>query len=171
MEKGHSQNTDLRPKRRIDKDNPYRLFTVGAATSEPHYFIQFKDGTGTEHCLEIEKSLFDLFDQFELDDLSYMNEVDNNHEHSELSEETLNRRAFLQCKSTEEIVLDDLTSEELHSAILRLPAIQRKRLILYFYDGMTQQEIADMEKCGQVRVLNSISAAINNLKNILTWGG
>lgn len=117
MEKGHSQNIDQRPKRRIDKDNPYRLFTVGAATSEPHYFIQFKDGSGTEHCLEIEKPLFELFNQFELEDLSHMNEVDNNHEHSELSDESLNRRAFLQCKSMEEKVLDDLESKELHSAM------------------------------------------------------
>ena len=159
MEKGHSQNIDQRPKRRIDKDNPYRLFTVGAATSEPHYFIQFKDGSGTEHCLEIEKPLFELFNQFELEDLSHMNEVDNNHEHSELSDESLNRRAFLQCKSMEEKVLDDLESKELHSAILRLPA---------FYGGMTQQQIADAEKCGQARVFKSITSALSNLKKLLT---
>ena len=168
MEKGHSQNIDQRPKRRIDKDNPYRLFTVGASSQEPHYFIQFKDGSGTEHCLEIEKPLFELFNQFELEDLSHMNEVDNNHEHSELSDESLNRRAFLQCKSMEEKVLDDLESKELHSAILRLPAIQRRRLILYFYGGMTQQQIADAEKCGQARVFKSITSALSNLKKLLT---
>ncbi len=167
MEKGHSQNIDSRPKRRIDKDTPYRLFTVGAATSEPHYFIQFKDGTGTEHCLEIEKPLFDLFDQFELDDLSYMNEVDNNHEHSELSEETLNRRAFLQRKSTEETVLDDLEREELHSAILKLPEIQRRRLILYYYSGLSDQQIAMVEGCSQSAISQTLSVAIKNLKDFL----
>ena len=97
-----------------------------------------------------------------------MNEVDNNHEHSELSDESLNRRAFLQCKSMEEKVLDDLESKELHSAILRLPAIQRRRLILYFYGGMTQQQIADAEKCGQARVFKSITSALSNLKKLLT---
>lgn len=168
MDESHSKDKDQRPKRRIDKDNPYRLFTVGAATSEPHYFIQFKDGEGVEHCLEIEKPLFELFDQFELDDLSYMNEADNNHERSELSEESLNQRAFLPRKSTEAMALDDLESEELHSAILHLPAVQRRRLILYFYGGMTQQQIADAEKCGQARVFKSIVAGINNLKKFLT---
>ena len=43
MGESHSKDKDQRPKWRIDKDNPYRLFTVGMATSEPHYFIQFKD--------------------------------------------------------------------------------------------------------------------------------
>ena len=92
MDESHSKDKDQRPKRRIDKDNPYRLFTVGAASNEPHYFIQFKDGAGLEHCLEIERPLFDLFDQFELDDLSYMNEVDRHHEASEQTEASINRR-------------------------------------------------------------------------------
>ena len=66
MGKNHPNNIDPRPKRRIDKDNPYRLFAVGATSNEPHFFIQFRDGAGTEHCLEIEKPLYDLFDEYDL---------------------------------------------------------------------------------------------------------
>ena len=165
MEKGHSQNIDPRPKRRIDKDNPYRLFTVGAATSEPHYFIQFKDGGGTEHCLEIEKPLFDLFDQFELDDLSHMNEVDRRYEHSELTDASLNRRAFAEVESMETTVLDRMETDELHSAILKLPEIQRRRLLLYYYGGLTHQQIAKIDGCTRWAVSKTIAQAISNLKN------
>lgn len=164
MNEKHSEEKDPRPKRRIDKDNPYRLFTVGIASDEPHYFVRFKDGTGTEHCLEIERTLFELFDQFELDDLSYLNEVDNHYEHSELTEVSLNRRAFTPEVPVESLVLDRLESDALHSAILMLPEIQRRRLIFYYYGGLTHQQIADIEGCAREVVTKSIMKAVRNLK-------
>ena len=95
MDEKHPSHADPRPKRRKDKDNPYEIFTTGAGTSLVRYYIRFKDGSGSEHCLEIEKDLFDLLDRFELDDLRHLNEVDKHYEHSELTEATLNERAFL----------------------------------------------------------------------------
>ena len=165
MDDSHSKDKDQRPKRRIDKDNPYRLFTVGAATSEPHYFIQFKDGAGIQHCLEIEKPLFDLFDQFELDDLSYMNEVDRHHETSEQTEASINRRILTPQEAPDEIVMRQLESDELHKAILKLPEIQRRRLILYYYGGLTHEQIAKIEGCARAVITKSIAKAIHNLKN------
>ena len=165
MGKNHPNNIDPRPKRRMDKDNPYRLFTVGATSNEPHYFIQFKDGAGIEHCLEIEKPLFDLFDQFELDDLSYMNEVDRHHEATAQTEVSVNRRMTIAPETPDEIVLHRLESEELHSAILKLPEIQRRRLILYYYGGLTHEQIAKIEGCARAVITKSIAKAIHNLKN------
>lgn len=37
-------------------------FTVGIGTDSPHYYIRFTDGVSAEHCLEVKKDLFDLFD-------------------------------------------------------------------------------------------------------------
>ncbi len=167
MEKGHSQNIDPRPKRRIDKDNPYRLFTVGATTSEPHYFIQFKDGGGTEHCLEIEKPLFELFDQFELDDLTRLNELDRHLDDRELSTVPADESEEIRKQSAELAALRKMESEALHSAILRLPEVQRRRLILFYYGELTHQQIADMEGCARAVVTKSIHKALHNLKNFL----
>ena len=41
--------------------------------------------------MEINKELFDTMDQFELNDLSALNERDNHFEQSELTEESCNR--------------------------------------------------------------------------------
>ena len=92
MDERHPNQADPRPKRREDKDNPYEIFTTGAGAEQVRHYIRFKDGTGSEHCLEIDKGLFDLLDGFELDDLRHLNEVDNHYEHSELTEATLNER-------------------------------------------------------------------------------
>ena len=80
MDGQHPNQHDKRPKRRKDKDNPYELFTVGFGTPEPLYFIRFKDGQEIEHCMEIQKSLFDLLDSFELEDLSFLNERDRHYD-------------------------------------------------------------------------------------------
>ena len=76
MDGNHPKNIDPCPKRRRDKDNPYDIFTMGIKTDSPRYYIRFKDGVNNEHCLEIPKELFDLMDEFERDDLSFLNEWD-----------------------------------------------------------------------------------------------
>ena len=63
------------PKRRKAKDNPYTIFTVGPA-SDLHYYLSFVDNRGVSICMEISRQLFEAFDQFERDDLSYRNEMD-----------------------------------------------------------------------------------------------
>lgn len=167
MDGKHPNQYDKRPKRRKDKDNPYELFSVGNGTPSARYFIRFKDGQGEEHSLEIEKSLFDALDTFELEDLSHLNEVDNHYERSELSEATLHERAFAVSPPIEAIVSLKMEREELHRAIQSLPAIQRRRLILYYFGEMTYEQIAEIEKCSYPAARRSVLSAVENLKKIL----
>lgn len=80
MDDRHPKNIDPRPKRRKARDNPYSIFTEGIMTANPHYYLSFQDSSGIRHCLQIDKELFDVLDQFELDDLSFLNEVDRHYE-------------------------------------------------------------------------------------------
>ena len=167
MDGKHPKNADPRPKRRRDKDNPYELFTTGLGTAQPRYYLAFVDSIGTEQCMEIDKALFDVFDRFELDDISFMNEVDNHYEHSEQTEISLNRRAAYPRESVEETVSRRVEAEALYKAIALLPEIQRHRLVLYYFGDFTYQQIAEMEGCTISPVKRSIDAAIEKLKNIL----
>lgn len=167
MDGKHPNQHDKRPKRRKDKDNPYELFSVGIGTPAARYYIRFKDGQGVEHCMEIEKPLFDMLDSFELDDLSHLNEMDNHYERSELTEASLNERAFEVPQPIDAIVSFKIEREELHRAIQSLPEIQRRRLILYYFDEMTYEQIAEIEKCSYPAARRSVLSAIDNLKKIL----
>ena len=167
MDGKHPNQYDNRPKRRKDKDNPYELFSVGIDTHAARYYIRIKDGQGAEHRLEIEKPLFDTLDAFELEDLSHLNEVDNHYERSELTEESLHTRAFAVSPPIEAIVSHKMEREELHRAIQRLPEIQRRRLILYYFCDMTYEQIAEIEKCSYPAARRSVLSAIDNLKKIL----
>ena len=167
MDGKHPNQYDKRPKRRKDKDNPYELLSVGMDTPTARYYIRFKDGQGVEHCMEIEKPLFDMLDGFELEDISHLNEVDNHYEHSELTEASLNERAFEAPQPIEAIVNFKIECEELHRAIRHLPEIQRRRLILYYFCDMTYEQIAEIEKCSYPAARRSILSAIDNLKKIM----
>ena len=126
------------------------------------------DGQGHNQKLEVSAELFDLFDEFELDDISYMNIVSRHHEHSELSEQSLNERAFQLPESMEDAVFRKMENDKLIQVIGKLPAVQRRRLILYYFYDMTYEQIAKIEGCTIMPVKRSIDRAIIKLRNILS---
>ena len=168
MDGKHPKNADPRPKRRKDKDNPYELFTTGLGTAQPRYYLAFVDSAGTKQCMEIDKTLFDVFDRFELDDISFMNEVDRHYEQSEQTEQSLNRRTAQPQKSVEEAVFQRVEVETLRQAISKLPEKQRRRLVLYYFGDFTYEQIAEMEGCTHPAVIKSITLALEKLKNFLS---
>ena len=167
MDGKHPHNIDPRPKRRKDQNNPYKLFTVGINTEEPHYYVSFPDSQGVQICMEISKVLFDTLDQFELNDLSALNEMDNHFEQSELTEESLSKRATVQQEPLDELVFERLQHQKLHKAISKLPELQRRRLVLYYFGGYTYEQIARQEGCSKVAVKYTIDKAIDTLKKFL----
>ena len=116
---------------------------------------------------EITEELYDAFNSFELEDLSYLNVWDRHMEQSEIWESTLNERAVEVQESVEDIVIRNLQNEKVHRAIDMLPEVQRRRVKMYFFDGMTYEEIAAKEKCKHPAVVKSVKAALEKSKNIL----
>jgi RNA polymerase sigma factor (sigma-70 family) len=155
------------PKWRKDKYNPYTIGTTG----DGRHWLTFSDGQRNRHHLEIDAAVFALFDSFELDDLSYLNEVDRHYEQSELTEASLYDRAVHRPATVEESALQSMEYAQLHRAISELPEIQKRRLILYYFQGLTYEQIAGMEGCTFQAVAKSVAAAEKRLKNIFGIGG
>lgn len=62
-------------------------------------------------------------------------------------EQSLNRRAYYKAESVEDAVLRNIEYERLHRAISELPETQRRRITLYYFRGLTYEQIAEMEGC------------------------
>lgn len=150
------------PKRKKDKHNPYTLTIVNG-----RYYLSFKDGRGMLQTIEIDKVLYGLFNRFELEDISYLNKVSRHIEHSELTEATLNDRAFYKPETVEDAVSRSMEYELLHRAIAKLPEVQRRRLLLYFFGELTYEQIAELEGCTKRAVKFSVDIAIEKLKRDL----
>ena len=56
----------------------------------------------------------------------------------------------------------------LKKAVLELPDAQRRRVLLFYCDGYSEEEIANIEKVSKQAVSESIQRGINNLKRNAT---
>ena len=84
-------------------------------------------------------------------------------------EETLNKRMLYKPLSTDEIIEKNITNIKLKSAINGLSKIQRRRIVMYYFEDFTQEEIAKIENISHQAVskniLNAIKIIKKNLKN------
>lgn len=150
------------PKRRKDKYNPYTL-----TIADGRFYLAFEDGQVVHHEMEIDESLYRLLDRFELDDLSYLNEVDRHLDQTELSEALLSRYASVEQEVIEDTVCRSMQWETVKAEIARLPEIQKRRLQLYFFDGLTYEEIAALEHCKYQAVQQSVLSALEKIRKNL----
>lgn len=114
MDGNHPKNKGTHPRRAKAKDNPYTIYTTGSDNGHPKYILEFTDGQKRPQRLEIEQALYELFDQFELEDKRFLNEVDRHYEHIDLTEAEIEHRAAYPKESLEEEIGRVLLYEELH---------------------------------------------------------
>ena len=117
--------------------------------------------------MEISRELYEAFDRFELDDLRHFNIVDRHIEQSEICDITLHKRSGQAGESAENEAIRKIALEELYSAISMLPAIQKRRLVLYYFVGLTYEQIAEMESCSFQAIAKSVTTAEKKLKKLL----
>ena len=167
MQSKKFENKDHRPKRRMHKDNPYRIFSVGKDTSDPHYYIKFLDAQKVEVCVEITGELFAYFDKCELADLSLLNEQDRHTDNMELTPYLMNVLTNQPLDPLLEHMAKSDEAMRLHKAIMMLPDKQRRRLLMHYWGSMSYEQIGQIEGCTFQVVHRSIEKAIRNLKEIL----
>ena len=153
-----------RPKRRRYKDNPYTLSYI---EEKNIYMVNFKDGKGHLQKIEVSAEVYKAFDSFELQDIKELNEYDRHIEHSELFENNLEIRAKDKPMSLEDEIIRKSTFDELKKAINKLPDVQKRRIVKYYFEDKTQQQIADEEMVDIRAIQYSLNIALKKLKEIL----
>ena len=133
---------------------------------EKKYYVFFDDGEGNQNQIEITEEQFDLFDSFELEDISCL--------HKEAKYRYLiGRDDLTQVIITKHIVNQkgksptDNSFENLYEAIEKLSPTQKRRIKMYYFDGYNYREISEMEGCTIRSVELSIKFALKKLKSFL----
>lgn len=135
---------------------------------DERFFVSFRDGEGIRIETELTREQYLLFDRFELEDKKEANERERHYEQSEQYETTLfHRAAWFEEEPVEDAVLERLEKEALREALWVLPATQRRRLVMYYFGGLTYDEIAEKEHCTKMPVKRSIDAALEKIKYFL----
>ena len=154
------------PKRRKSKDNPY---TLNYLEENNTYIVAFKSINNKFYKVEVSKDVYEAFNKFELEDISQMHEYERHIEHSELYENTLNNRILDKSVSLENVVEMNMLLEKLREAIKELPEIQKKRVIKYYFENKTYEQIASEENCTKRAVKFSIDIALEKISKKLKF--
>ena len=121
----------------------------------------------TSHGAQKSKNIYDLFNIFELEDISYFNEVSRHYEPTNITLRSLHERALCKASSIEDDAMKNIQFIELHNTIFKPPNIQKRRFLLHYFCELTYKEIAIIEGCSQPAIKYSIDAAIKKLRSIL----
>lgn len=151
------------PKRRKYRDNPYTLMN-----NEDEFCILFIDSSNNVQIIEVPEFVYDTFNLFELEDLSQMNEYDRHIEHMSFDDISFSKITNKQ-KSLEDEVINKILCDTLKKEISKLPEIQKRRLVMYFFNNMKLKDIALLENCSPRAVKSSIDISISKLKKILKY--
>ena len=96
-----------------------------------------------------------------------MNEYDRHIEHSYIYENKINEKAFIKDKRIDDIVENNIINEKLKNAINKLSLVQKRRIEMYYFKGLSQREIAEKEGISLRAVQYTLNKAISELKKIL----
>lgn len=150
----------------FDNTNPYELKKI-SRDGKTIYVAIFENGTGQKAESEVSQSVANaLFGTFVKKERNLRRSDERHLEQSEMSEQTLHQRVCNATKSLEEEIDIKLRNEQLCEAIAKLPEIQKRRLILYYFEGFTYEQIAGIEGCKKMAVKFSIDTAKEKIKNL-----
>ncbi len=146
----------------FDNTNPYTI-RFEETDGRKRYFVAFTDGQGNFRETEVTKAVYMEFCHFIKRERNLRRSDERHLEQSELTEETLCRRAIHKPKPVDEAVNDTIRMEQLNRAIMELPEIQRRRFMLHFDLGLTYEQIGEIEGCTKMPVKRSIDRAIEKI--------
>ena len=147
----------------FDNSNTYMLRTEIVA-GITRYYISFEDSEDIRRETEVSRPVYLEFLRFVRIERNLRRWDERHIERSELSEETLRKRAFNPQKSVEEITFDSQRNELLCRAVQELTEIQRRRFVLYHEFGLTYEQIANMEGRGLSSVYVSVQGAMAKIR-------
>ena len=147
----------------FDNTNPYTI-RIEETNGQKRYFVAFIDGQAIFREVEVSYEVYIQFCRFVKCERNLRRSDERHLEQSELTEETLCRRALHKPKPIDEAVNDKIRSEQLDKAIMELPEIQRRRFMLHFDLGLTYEQIGAMEGCTKMPIKRSIDRAIEKIR-------
>ena len=148
------------------EDKIYR-HRVEMIDGKKHYFVSFVDVHGDTVIVEVSRDVYRSIQEADRIEARIGRSERRHRDCGELSDHDVYIRAFHESDTTENAFIESMDSEAVVSAIEALPAIQRRRFLLFHVKGLTLKEIAGIEGATAVSIHLSIKCAEKNLQGML----
>lgn len=118
--------------------------------------------------IEVDDDIFEMLELYRCKEHSYRERIRRNKAYYSLDcNDGIELSAIKKTKTPEVIFFENEIKSILYSAIEKLPKIQAERIILYYFQEMSYEEIAKLQNVHRTAVSKSIAIGLKNLKNIL----
>ena len=154
---------DERPKRNRDKYNPYYL---DRDKKREIYKISIESDT-QKISIYTTEDVYMCMDKLERKEATLIQWDKRYLEKSNLTENTLYKRAINTPKSAEEEAINKIYCEKLANAMKKLSPMHRRRILLYFEHNLSLSEIAEVEGCSKMAIKYSIDIALDKLREYM----
>lgn len=142
-------------------------YIVFSNSDDSKNVIVFKDGKGNSKIIRANETLRNEYKRRKSEENSQNIKFSRYIEHSELTENSLNKRATNKEVSLEEQVISNLESERIIKEIWKLPIPQNRRVYMYIVDEFSYTKIAKIENRSIPTVKESIDRGLENLRKKL----
>ncbi len=144
----------------------FGIHKIRIKNGKKYYFIEYNDKFNI-YQMQLTVKEFRDFNSFKSQDIKYKNINDRYIEHSEQSDETIQKHMVQKVEGVEDIVYRNVIREEIQRALMSLNEIQRRRFVMHYIDEMTYEQIAKIEGCTKRAIKFSLDAARKNLQKML----
>lgn len=133
---------------------------------KPLVKIEYKTANGSRICVEVSTSVKELLEQSDRQIRSQRRQDRRYLDFTPLTDEVLEISLLGIYEDTADLLERMERNARLHKAIGKLTEIQRRRLRLYYFEGLTYSQIAKLEGVSHRAVIYSIEQALKQLKTL-----
>lgn len=133
---------------------------------KPLVKIEYKTANGSRICVEVSTSVKELLEQSDRQIRSQRRQDRRYLDFTPLTDEVLEISLLGVYEDTADLLERMECNARLHKAISKLTEVQRRRLNLYYFEGLTYSQIAKLEGVSHRAVIYSIEQALKQLKTL-----
>lgn len=133
---------------------------------KPLVKIEYKTANGSRICVEVSTSVKELLEQSDRQIRSQRRQDRRYLDFTPLTDEVLEISLLGVYEDTADLLERMERNARLHKAVGKLTEVQRRRLSLYYFEGLTYSQIAKLEGVSHRAVIYSIEQALKQLKTL-----
>lgn len=133
---------------------------------KPLVKIEYKTANGSRICVEVSTSVKELLEQSDRQIRSQRRRDRRYLDFTPLTDEYMQNSLLGAYEDTADLLDRMESAARLHKAIDKLTEVQRRRLRLYYFEGLTYSRIAKLEGVSHRAIIYSIEQALKQLKTL-----
>ena len=142
-------------------------YIIFSNSDESKNIVVFKDTTGKSRVIRVDKILREEYKKRKSEENSHNIKFSRYIEHSEQTENSLNKKAINKTISLEDEVISNIGVEKIIREIWELPVPQNRRVYMYIVDEFSLTKIARIENRAIPSIKESVDRGVDNLRKKL----